>query len=200
MKETKYTLNSIVFNIIKGYLKNLFMSWALFWGFFMLFLCLVIIPWFIFQVIDMFNQGFYFWVSNFLYNLSISIIIYPYLQNYQETINRGVSWFLFIILPLVVFITQYVFKKSYEKLEHKFVKKYFIIIAPITFVSLSLSFLLSSLRTDYPWSSSIFSAVFFTIVFSVGSLFAYGFYILSEYLENTKMKDGKLVYEDDWKS
>jgi len=192
-KKVTHPLSTISFNIFRGYFRNLFMSWSLFWGFFMLFLCFIMIPWFIFQIIDIFSKGFYNNISNFLYNLSISKIIYPYLQNYTETLKESVSWFLFLILPLIVFITQYIFKKSYENLEHKFVKKYFLIITPVVIVILILSLYLSSFRTNYPLSSSIIGTLVFFIIFSIGSFVAYLFYIFSETLENIKFENGKFI-------
>lgn len=199
MEEKQMPLNMIPLRFFINYFKNLLFSWTIFWAFFMLFLCSILFPWLVIESIDRFIIGFSPRVLDILYSLTIVKIIVPYLADYPNRLKIAASWFMFIILPLIVFITNKVFMKDYEKFEHKFVKRFFLIAAPITSMLLTLTVLNSTYKFQYPINDAIFLIIIYFVAIHLFGLFAYGFYRISELLENLKFKNGDWVYESDWK-
>jgi hypothetical protein len=197
MNEVKTSLFEIIINYGKGYLRNLYLSWSLFIGVFLVLMPIVLIPSFLLLIIDKIIPGTVVsFEKTFVYNAMLNFFVFLF-KDWVKNVKVIGLFFLFI-LPLISFITTWIFKKSYEKIEHKVFVKYFKIAAIVNIVCFILVLIFGG-DSQGTIGSRIWNGVGITIAFFIVAYIGIFFYWLSEVFENISAKNGEIKYKDDWK-
>jgi len=165
MKETKATLKEVILNYVIGYLKIVFFSWAVSLGLLLIFIPIAIVL-----------LGF----SYFFYNSSFNNVI-----NFLKILAEYQNTFVFcvlVVLPFIIYITEKIFGKDYETIEHKFVLRFFLFSGLLNVLLWFIVILIPLKQYDFISITTSFF-VSFVIILLMGG-FGYYFYHLSEYFED----------------
>ena len=161
-----------------GYLQHILLSASITAGLFLIFISVVFVGWNLLQLIDLFANGFYENVSEYFTGLSAYKLIYPYLENWNESIKFLAGW-IAIIFPLILITIEKMFMKDFSKIKIKIIKKFFIIFSLSSVIFINIALLFSIFKFGEPVGEMITLMVIFSVVFLMSGVGGWALYRIS---------------------